>query len=274
MARIGVIGYGFVGKAVVHGFELSGRHQITFHDKFLPSEDLETVITNSDIVFVCVPTPFKEEHIDLTIMHEVMNEIGTLTTPDHNPVIVIKSTVIPGTTEALSKKHPHLRLAMNPEFLTEKNYLHDFVHADRVVIGSSDPSAGDAVEQLYTTEFPEVPCFRTSLTGAEVVKYMANSFLATKVIFANEIFDLCERLSVDYEDVREMVAADPRIGPSHLGINPERGFGGKCFPKDLVSFIGLYKDLGIDVSLLEQVWKKNYRIRTKHDWEDIPFVKG
>ena len=274
MARIGVIGYGFVGKAVVHGFGVSGRHEIRFYDKFVESEGLPAVVAQSDVLFLCLPTPFKDERIDLSIMDSVITEISALITPERSPLLVIKSTVIPGTTKKYAERHPALRFAMNPEFLTEKNYLHDFIHADRIVIGADDATAGDELEALYHQDFPDTPLFRTSATGAEVVKYMANSFLATKVIFANEIFDLCEKLGVDYTSVKNMVAADPRIGPSHLTIGDDRGFGGKCFPKDLVSFIALFKDLDVDGTLLETVWKKNYRIRANHEWEDIPFVKG
>ena len=99
------------------------------------------------------------------------------------------------------------------------------------------------------------------------------AFLATKVLFANELYDLCQKLEIPYDDVKIMVQADRRIGKSHFEIAPERGFGGKCFPKDLIALIGLYQELGVDASLLETVWKKNLAIRTVKDWEDIPFVK-
>ena len=103
---------------------------------------------------------------------------------------------------------------------------------------------------------------------------MANSFLATKVIFANEIYDLCTKLNVNYEDVKKMVVSDKRIGSSHLDITKERGFGGKCFPKDLIAFLALFKELQIDNSLLEAVHDKNNRIRKVKDWETIPFVNS
>lgn len=105
-----------------------------------------------------------------------------------------------------------------------------------------------------------------------MVKYAANTFLATKVIFANEIFDLCQGIGVIYEEMKIMVVADRRIYDSHLDVTGERGFGQKCFPKDIVALIGLGKQLEADVNLLETVWQKNKKIRRVHDWQEIPFA--
>jgi UDPglucose 6-dehydrogenase len=114
--------------------------------------------------------------------------------------------------------------------------------------------------------------FQTNPTTAEMVKYMANTYLATKVIFANQMAELCQELDVNYSEVKQMVVADHRIYDSHLDISKERGFGGKCFPKDLVALLGLAKKLKVNLPVLEEVWKTNKRIRYKRDWEEIPFA--
>ncbi len=272
MTKIGIIGYGFVGKAVEYGFT-GEDNEIVFHDKHLPSRDLDEVAQFAEFIFVCVPTPFKDDHIDLSIMNETIEALTSYT--DHtDKIIVIKSTVIPGTTRSYAKRHPFSNFCMNPEFLTEANYLEDFISADRIVVGSDDEQSGLRLVDLYHRHLPHVPIFHTDLSSAEMVKYMANCFLATKVIFANEIHALCERLEINYDEVKKIVGSDKRIGGSHFEVTSLRGFGKKCLPKDIISLIGLYHDLGVDASLLEAVWKKNGVLRKVRDWESIPFVKS
>lgn len=115
-----------------------------------------------------------------------------------------------------------------------------------------------------------MPVFQTDPTTAEMVKYMANCYFAMKVIFANEMFDICESLGIKYEEVKKLVSADHRIFDSHLDITTSRGFGGKCFPKDLLALRALAAKKGVDTSVLDTVWKKNLEIRKVRDWEEIP----
>lgn len=283
MANIGIVGYGIVGKATDYSFK-KGNH-ILFYDKFKKKDvlagtlkrglPLEKVVNHSEFIFVCLPTPFSEsgQSIDLTIMNENIEEI-TKKTNNTDKIIIIKSTVIPGTTEGYSEKYKDTHFCFNPEFLTEANYLEDATNPDRIVIGANNDNIRLRVIDLYRNTFPETLIHPTSLTAAEVVKYMANAFLSTKVMFANEINSLCEKLGVEYGDVKKMVVADERIYDSHLDVTSEKGFGGKCFPKDIIALIGLYKSLGVDSSLLETVWKKNLRIRKVKDWEGILFTKS
>ncbi len=114
--------------------------------------------------------------------------------------------------------------------------------------------------------------FQTDSTTAEMVKYMANSYLATKVIFANEMFNICQALGIKYEEVKNMVVADHRIFDSHLDVTTAKGFGGKCFPKDVVALIGRAKELKVEPKLLETAWSINKKIRNVKDWEEIPFA--
>ena len=150
--------------------------------------------------------------------------------------------------------------------------IQDFINTDRVVIGAEDDLVFRRVSSLYRKIMPKVPIFQTDPTSAEMVKYMANCFLATKVIFANEMYDICQKLGIKYEEVKKMVVADSRIYDSHLDVTTLRGFGGKCFPKDLLALKGLAKSKGVDVKILEAVWKKNLKVRQVRDWNEIPFA--
>jgi nucleotide sugar dehydrogenase len=271
MTKIGIIGYGFVGEAVEYGFK--ANNEIKIYDKYKNYNAFEETINDSEIIFICLPTPYKDNKIDLSIIDETIEDISKLA-EDTNKIIVIKSTAIPGTTEKYSKKYQKLNFCFNPEFLREKHHLQDFINADRTVIGANNEEIKKRMIKLYKDNFPKIPIFTSDTSAAELSKYMANSFLATKVIFANEIYDLCQKLDINYEDVKEMVLADKRIGDSHFDVTKERGFGGKCFPKDLIAFLALFKSFDIDSSLLKTVHEKNNKIRKTKDWKDIPFVNS
>lgn len=268
--KIGIIGYGIVGQAVAYGFS---NQEIHLYDKYKKSEPLKEVIKKSNFIFICLPTPIKadESGIDLTIINENIKKIVPLTRKT-DKIIIIKSTVIPGTTKGFIKKYPHSLFCFNPEFLTEAAFLQDFINADRNIIGTENDFVFRRVSALYQIIIPKTKIFQTDPTTAEMVKYMANCFLATKVIFANEMFEVCEKLGIKYEEVKEMVIADHRIFDSHLDITTARGFGRKCFPKDLLALRALAKKLGVDTQILDAVWKKNLKIRKIRDWEEIPFA--
>lgn len=275
-AKLGIIGYGIVGQALAYGFsqpEIKNKYEIRYYDKFKDTDTLEDVVTKSEFIFICLPTPMKEDEsgIDLTIIEESIAEITKMTNGT-DKIIVIKSTIAPGTTARLEKEHPKTNFAFNPEFLTEANYLEDFVNADRNIIGANNDLISRKVVALYRQRFPHTKIFQTDTTTAEMVKYMANAFLATKVIFANEMFDICQALGIKYEEVKKLVVADHRIYDSHLDVTTARGFGGKCFPKDVVALIGRAKELKLDPKLLETIWNMNKKIRKVRDWEEIPFA--
>jgi UDPglucose 6-dehydrogenase len=269
-AKIGIIGYGIVGQAVAYGFS---NHKIHFYDKYKKSENLEEVIKKSDYLFICLPTPIKadESGIDLRIINENIRRIASLTKKTEK-IIIIKSTVIPGTTKGFIEKYPHSLFCFNPEFLTEAAFLQDFINTDRNIIGTENNLVFRRLSALHQTIMPKTKIFQTDPTTAEMVKYMANCFLATKVIFANEMFKICEQLGVKYGEVKEMVVADHRIFDSHLEITTNRGFGGKCLPKDLLALRALAKKIGVDTKILDAVWKKNLKIRKIKDWKEIPFA--
>lgn len=266
--QIGIIGYGIVGQAVEYGFKGEDIH---IYDKFKDYLTLPEVCAKSEFIFVSVPTPIMENEsgIDLSIVEEVVGEIAK-EVEGTDKIVILKSTIVPGTTAALQKKYPKVNFCFNPEFLTEANFLEDFVKSDRCVVGSSNDLTSRRVISLYKKHFPHMPMFQTDPTTAEMVKYMANCYLASKVIFANEMFDICEKLGIKYEEVKKLVVADHRIFDSHLDITTARGFGGKCFPKDLLALRAMAREKGVDTSILDAVWKKNTSIRKVRDWEEIP----
>ena len=277
MSTIGIIGYGYVGRSVEYGFVdydrergYEPKHSVLVYDKYKGPKDLNGVLRCSDILFVCLPTPYDEKalKIDLSIFDAMMARIAPRLAGT-GKVVVIKSTVTPGTTQRYARLYPQVPFAMNPEFLTEANYLRDFVEAQRIVVGADNDWVAQKVIDLYRTCFPAATIVRVSTVAAEIVKYQANVMLAAKVALANVFYDVCRAQGVNYEDVKKAVALDPRIGPSHLGVTSERGFGGKCFPKDLGAIIGRCRELSVDGRLLEALHEYNLRIRRVRDWREI-----
>lgn len=273
--HLGIIGYGFVGQAVANGFNVtsSGKDSILYYDKFKDSIPLEEVIKKSEFIFVCLPTPMKadESGIDLSIIEDSIPDI-TKYTDNTDKIIVIKSTVTPGTTTKLEKKFPKSQFCFNPEFLTEANFLEDFLNADRTVVGANNDLVSRRVAVIFRQRFPETKIYQTDPTSAETVKYFANAFLSLKVTFANTFYDYCQKIGIKYEEVKKMAASDKRIVDAHLDVTTQRGFGGKCFPKDLVALMGEFKKAEVDDSILDSMWKYNKKIRKVHDWQEIPFA--
>ena len=275
MSNIGIIGHGFVGKAVEYGFKgcHDVGHNIYIYDKYkYPERPLQPLLDECNIIFMCLPTPFNEDklEIDLVIYDEMM-DVVCQEIKGKGKILVIKSTVVPGTTKKYGDKYPGVPMVFNPEFLTEANYLNDFVNTERIVVGGDNDWAVQTIIMLYRSMpyFVDTPILKMSPTAAEVVKYQCNVLLATRVLISNVFYDLCEELDVNYEDVRKAVALDKRIGDSHISVTSERGIGGKCFPKDLGAAIGRCRELKIDAKLLEEVFDYNSRIRKIKDWHEI-----
>ncbi len=281
MNNIGIIGYGFVGQAIANGFLSNQKNKVYWYDKFKKSQNsLEEVVEKSDFIFISVPTPIFKDYsgMDMRIVKEVVDEVAKLA-KNTDKIIVIKSTSLPGTTKEFIKKYPEVNFAMNPEFLTQINANKDFLNPSRTVIGVSNKAIGTRVVNLYKTILnKDQKYFITDPTSAEVIKYMSNLMLASKTLIANEFYELSKKVGANYNEVKAAVAADPRMG-GHLNVpgpDGEMGFGGACFPKDMVGILGLGKKLKVDMSALEAIWKKNLKIRKNRDWETMPqaFKKG
>jgi UDPglucose 6-dehydrogenase len=251
--RIGIIGDGVVGGALRAWFE-SQHAPVHSYDPPKGLRDRRG-IDAADVVFICVPTPYETGRgFDHSYLLEAMASIAGAR------LVVIKSTVLPGTTDELQRRYPRHRLMFNPEFLREATAVDDMAHPDRQIAGVTPQSEGDAAAVLGL--LPSAPFVRVcAAREAEMAKYVANSFLAIKVSFANEIFDLCERLGIDYGATRDIIAADPRIGASHLDVLADgyRGYGGKCLPKDSKALLDLAAHTGVEMDVLRAADAANAR---------------
>lgn len=247
--NVGIIGIGVMGNALSKVLD----NPILYD----PPKGIGSIeeLNKSDIVFLCVPTPYNNG-FDLSCVENAISKL------EGNKVIVIKSTVIPGTTNKLQGKYPNHRFLFNPEFLTEKNAENDMEYPSRQIMGYTNKS--ESIARDIISLLPRAPFERIMpAKEAEMIKYAANSFLAIKVGFANQIYDLCQKLGIDYELVKWGIGADPRIGNSHLDIwhDGERGYSGKCFPKDTKSLIDFAEQLKVNISILKATDKYNERIK-------------
>ncbi len=250
---IGIIGGGFVGSSVASFF-----NGAKVYDKFKPMDPLEEVL-GKELIFVCVPTPY-ENGFDRSALDDVFDKISS---SGKRPVVVIKSTCVPGTTEYFQNQYQHLKVLFNPEFLTQKTAEQDFKHPDKQLIGFTEASKD--VSQSVLDILPIAPYKKIMpAASAELVKYAVNTYYATKVVFGNMLYDLAESLGVDYNEVKEAFVSDQRITDSHFDVlhGGYSGYGGKCLPKDLLTFVDFAKKRGVDVSLLEKVDEMNTKYRS------------
>jgi UDPglucose 6-dehydrogenase len=278
MKNIGIIGNGFVGSAIAAGFALHAKVRVFDKDQKKSIDSLFDVVNFSDIVFVSVPTPMTHVEggkIDLKIMDSVFDEIVSLEKLDKfsfdDVIFVIKSTVTPGTTARYQQKYPGLRIVFNPEFLTERSARLDFINASRIVLGGHDLDV-DTVEELYIDRFPHTKIIKTDSGSAEFIKYMCNTFFATKLSFMNEMYIACNAFGGNWSSVMDGFMADGRIGNSHVdvpGHDGDFGYGGKCFPKDINAFIGFFESIGVEPTILNASWERNLSVRTNYDWAKI-----
>ena len=271
MYKIGIIGQGYVGTAVRE--IMSNYYEIQTFDideKKSDTGSISELVTNNDIIFVCVPTPMKKDgSCDTSIVEDVVEKINFVGKDD--TLVVIKSTIPPGTTKKLNKKYNYLSVVFNPEFLTEANFIEDFKNQDRIIIGGPRP-ATSIMKMIYSKAFPNAHIIKTGSITAEMVKYTTNTFLATKVSFANEIKMVCDKLNIDYDKVVEYAVHDERLGKSHWAVpgpDGKLGFGGSCFPKDLNALIKLSEDFGMYLTTLNGVWHTNLRVRPEEDWKKL-----
>ena len=259
---IGICGVGMVGGALKRYFEKKGAKPFLY-DKGKNLGSIEQV-NQADIIFICVPTPFdKEKGFDLSFVEDACKNISS------QKIIVIKSTVLPGTTEKFQQKYPHHKFLFNPEFLTELTADQDMQYPDRQIIGYTKQScniAGDILQILPLAPFKKI----IPAAEAEMVKLFGNTWFSTKVVFANQMYDLCQKLGIDYEKVKEAAGADKMIGKTHLEIFHKgyRGYGGKCLSKDIKALIRFADDQGIDLKLHKLVEEINNQLMEKQGVED------
>ena len=263
--NIGIVGLGYVGKAILHGF--SSENIYTFDiSESCTENSLIDLSDKADIVFICVPTPMKKNgSCSVDIVEQVLADLNSY---NKKQEIVIKSTIAPGSCSNFKNKYSKLNIVFNPEFLTEANFSQDFINQDRFILGGNNFSM---VESLYEKHFPQTEIVKLKYSEAEMVKYFSNNFLALKVSFANEIHSLCDKLNIDYDKVVKAATKDKRIGASHLGVpgpDGKKGFGGTCFPKDMKALLAVFENSDVESIVLKAAWERNQNIdRKKQDWK-------
>ncbi|MBU6214872.1 hypothetical protein KGM48_03480 [Patescibacteria group bacterium] len=293
--RIGFIGQGYIGKNYANDFERRGYAVVRYSLEPAYAGNKEQ-IRDCDIVFIAVPTPTTPEGFDSSIVEEALSCVG------EGKIAVIKSTVLPGTTERLQSEHPALIILMSPEFLTEATAARDAAHPNRTIIGvaSDDAAHREAAEHVLSI-LPHAPFSQICRSReAEYIKYGGNIWFYFKILFVNALYDLAEHDGCDYAVIRNAMAADSRIGSSHLlpvhasgtvggddyqtatgrdtqMVKGGRGAGGHCFIKDFAAFTRLYRDTlpddALGISMLEAIEVKNIELLTKSG-KDVALLRG
>ena len=274
--KIGIVGRGFVGSAVEFGFSpnVGCDADVRVHDKD-PNKSLhslEETVNQSDFIFVSVPTPANADgSINLDVVYQAFDDIARVNNRKDN-VILLRSTVVPGTTRKISELNPNLNIVFNPEFLTERAAKFDFINQARFILGG-DSKNTKMVADLYRWRFGKTtPIIETNFETSEIIKYMNNCYLATKVSFLNEMYKIGEKAGVDWDMAIEGFVRDGRVGHSHMrvpGPDGRFGFGGSCFPKDIQAMINYAESLGVNPTTLKGAWETNLIVRPEQDWKKL-----
>ena len=271
MNSIGIVGLGFVGDALRHGFKTLGVSDIALYDPYKIPGSKITDVTKTDILFVCVPTPMKNGgDIDTKALDDVLVRLRKIA---YKGVVVIKSTVRPDVVTKLSLVYFKLNLVTNPEFLTERTAQKDFLTSEWIILGGK-PENVTKVEEFYTEIFKgKVPITKTTLETAMMAKYMTNAFFAVKISLLNEFYQIWSKMgNENWNDLIWVFAQDKRVGLHHLkvpGPDGDLGFGGKCFPKDLNAMMSLAKKMKIPNNVMNGAWETNKQVRNNKNWLKI-----
>jgi UDPglucose 6-dehydrogenase len=255
---VGVVGLGTVGGALVEALSLAGRPVIGY-DPYLEVGAPE-LLSGCSPVFVCVPTPTGEDgELDTSAVWKAVRDVEADLEP--GTIVAIKSTVPPGTVEALSLDFPLLVFACVPEFLVAARPLETLTGPDRILVGAETPVAFEVISDVMTMVAPGAPILWLRPIEAELAKLASNAMLAAKVAIANELALVCEGFDVAWTDVQAAVGLDRRIGQDHITVSPSRGFGGGCLPKDLDGLIAAARSKGYGVPLLSAIRDFNVLVR-------------
>ena len=273
---IGIVGNGFVGSAVRYGFSpnVGVDAEVKVYDKD-PNKSTHSLreVVDSNIIFLSVPTPSNSDgSMNVDIVDSVLGDISQYADLFEVGIILLRSTVTPGTTSKLQKKYPNLRIVFNPEFLTERSANFDFINQSRFILGGSSDDVIE-VSELFRERFGStLSIIETNYETAELIKYMTNTFFATKISFLNDMKLLADKCGVIWEDALEGFVRDGRVGHSHLNVpghDGKFGFGGSCFPKDIQALINFGESRGVDMNVLKGAWKTNLEVRPERDWEQL-----
>jgi len=263
MSKIGIIGYGYVGKALHRFFE--NHYEVRIFDPNIENTNTKEEINQTDIVFISVPTPRGEKgECDISIVEETMSWLDV-------DLIVIKSTVEIGTTDYLIEKY-NKNIVFSPEYIGESTYWspYDF-HTDMketpfFIFGGEKSICNRVIDIFLPVTGPCKRYITSDSKTAEMAKYMENSFYATKITFCNEMYDICDSLGIHWNEARELWLADPRINPMHTAVFKEkRGFSGKCLPKDTSALNHIAKNNDLPSILLSSVLNANQKFLNKNE---------
>lgn len=270
MTKIAIIGLGYVGKAMFNFFEK--HYPIAIYDPYIDIDSLDDkikssmtsdkyLINNCDVSIICVPTPKADDgRCDISAVKEVLKWIET-------SLIILKSTVEIGTTEKLYKTY-HKNIIFSPEFCGESSYWTPYkFHSDVketpfFIFGGLPQYTTKGVDIYLKVAGPTKRYIQTDWKTAELVKYMENSFYATKIAFCYEMYEICKRSGIDWNEARELWLLDPRLNPMHTAVFEENEwpFSGKCLPKDISALVEFSKQVGYHPELLSEVISTNKRI--------------
>ncbi len=268
---VGICGVGFVGDALLHSFKQKEINCVTY-DKFKEEHPGPfSSFLGCDFVFVCVPTLFNEalQEFDKSAIKETCAKLAEI---EFSGAVVLKSTVEPGTAQALASEFPSLRLVHNPEFLTARSARQDFHHQSHIIIGPASQSAAELAQKLrvfYQNLYPSAAVsVCESSTVSECAKLMANSFYAAKVQLCNEFYLMCQQLGISYADAMTLVIRNGWISTMHTqvpGPDGKLSYGGACFPKDTSAMASLMKRLDSRHAVLDAVIREQKEMRTDND---------
>ena len=273
---IGIVGNGFVGSAVRYGFSpnVGVDAEVKVYDKD-PNKSTHVLrdVVDSDVIFLSVPTPSNSDgSMNVDIVDSVLGDISQYADLFEVGIILLRSTVTPGTTNNLQKKYPNLRIVFNPEFLTERSANFDFINQSRFILGGNSDDVIE-VSELFRERFGStLSIIQTNYETAEMIKYMTNTFFATKISFLNDMKLLADKCGVIWKDAIEGFVRDGRVGHSHLdvpGHDGKYGFGGSCFPKDIQALINFGESNDVDMNVLKGAWETNLKVRPEKDWEKL-----
>jgi len=274
--NIGIVGKGFVGSAVQFGFSpnVGCDADIRIYDKDpnKSTHTLDDVVNKSDFVFISVPTPaLQDGKINLEILDNCISDISSVS-KNNKTIFLVRSTIIPGTSRKFQETYSNLKIVFNPEFLTERSANFDFINQARIVLGGENKNTKEVIKLFQWRFGKTISIIETDFESAEIIKYMTNTYLATKVSFLNDMKILSEKVGGNWDTIMEGFVRDGRIGHSHLkvpGHDGKHGFGGSCFPKDMQAIINFGDELGLDLSVLKGAWKTNLKVRPKEDWKEL-----
>lgn len=263
---VGVIGNGFVGETIAFAFSPTSEVKVYDVNPLKTTHTLNEVM-EQEFIFICLPTPMSTDGSqDLSFIENFFESVS----PKEETIFIIKSTVLPGTTNQLIEKYGY-NIIFSPEFLTERTAKLDMLTQARIIFGG-DEKLTKKVEVLFNDRFMNRHIIHMDSKTAEFVKYMNNTFFATKVSLMNEYYRLATNIGIDWDKALYGFASDGRIGDSHLhvpGPDGKLGFGGTCFPKDINALITMSNEAGCSMNILESAWKTNLEVRPEQDWKSL-----